>query len=249
MKITWDIGPVAHRALHNIDAGVVENSPAAVAAALDEGLAIEIDLQVSNDDTAMVFHDFELDRLVDDTGLVRLRSARELAAMPYRTGSDRIMTLAELLETVNGRVPLYIELKSDFSGDMALVHAVAPLINAYDGPAGLMSFDPWMVRTCRQLCPETPCGLVSGTYETPDWDPHAGNALQRFLLRHMLTAAIARPAFINYDISAISRLAPQLFRRFGVPLLSWTVRTDAQRKKAQHYADAMVFEGFVPSKD
>ncbi len=249
MKITWDIGPVAHRALHDIDRGIVENSPRAITAALEENLAIEVDLQLSSDDTPMVFHDFELDRLVDDHGPVRKRSAKNLATLAYRVGSDRIMTLGELFEMVDGRVPLYIELKSDFSGDMALVRAVAPLVNAYKGPAGLMSFDPWMTRASRKLCPHVPCGLVSGTFATSNWDPHAGNAILRFLLRHMFTAAIARPSFINYDISAISAAAPQSFRRLGLPLLTWTVRTPEQRKAAAKWTDAMVFEGFVPSAD
>ena len=247
MKITWDIGPVAHRALHSIDRGIVENSPSAVAAALEENLAIEVDIQLSRDETPMVFHDFTLDRLIDDRGTVKSRTVDELVTLGYRTGSDRIITLDALFEMVDGRVPLYIELKSDFSGDMALPHAVAPMINAYAGPAALMSFDPWMVNACRQLCPRIPCGLVSGTFATANWDPHAGNALLRFALRHMLTAAIARPTFINYDISAVDAAAPQLFRRFGVPLLTWTVRTPEQRAAATRWTDAMVFEGFIPT--
>lgn len=249
MKIDWNIGPVAHRALHDSDRGIVENSPSAVTSALEENLAIEVDLQLSRDDTAMVFHDFELDRLIDDQGVVRERTSAELVKLSYRTGSDQIITLSDLFEMVDGSVPLYIELKSDFSGDMKLVDAIAPLINAYKGPAALMSFDPWMVKACRLACPRIPCGLVSGTFATQDWDPHARGWLKRFALRHMLAAAIARPSFINYDISAISNRAPQFFRRLGLPLLTWTVRTPEQRQAATKWTDAMVFEGFVPTAE
>ncbi|MGI9408193.1 MAG: glycerophosphodiester phosphodiesterase family protein [Hyphomicrobiaceae bacterium] len=246
MKISWDLGPAAHRGLHDIDRGIVENSPAAVEAALTHNFGIEVDLQLSSDSVPMVFHDFTLERLVDAEGPVRRQTAHDLSGMNYRAGKDRIMTLDELLDTVCGRVPLYIELKSDWSGDMALAHATAPKVNAYNGPLALMSFDPWMVRECRTLCPRLPCGLVSGAYSDANWDPHAGGPIARFALRHMLSAAIARPSFINYDISVISTFAPRMARLLGFPVLTWTVRTERDRKMAARYADAMVFEGFVP---
>ena len=246
MKISWDLGPAAHRGLHDIDRGIVENSQGAVLAALEHNFGIEVDLQLSADNVPMVFHDFSLERLVDASGLVRDHSAEELSQMPYRVGSDRVMTLDDFLDTVSGQVPLYVELKSNWSGDMALAAATAPKVNAYKGPLALMSFDPWMVRTCRHLCPRLPCGLVSGAYTDANWDPHAGGAIARFALRHMLSAAIAQPAFINYDISIISALAPRLARFFGLPMLTWTVRTEHDRKMAAQFADAMVFEGFVP---
>ncbi|MGI9406218.1 MAG: glycerophosphodiester phosphodiesterase family protein [Hyphomicrobiaceae bacterium] len=247
MKISWELAPIAHRGLHDADRGIVENSPAAVGAALASNFGIEVDLQISRDGVPMVFHDFTLERLVNEAGPVRGRTARELTALRYRSGSDTIMTLDDLLDTVDGRVPLYLELKSNWSGDMALAHAVAPGVNVYNGPLALMSFDPRMMRVARTACPGIPCGLVSGAYTNRAWDPGAGNAFSRFALRHMLTAGIARPSFINYDISVISAWAPRLARRLGFPVLTWTVRTPHDRKMAARWADAMVFEGFVPT--
>ncbi|MEL7544312.1 MAG: glycerophosphodiester phosphodiesterase, partial [Pseudomonadota bacterium] len=81
---------------------------------------------------------------------------------------------------------------------------------------------------------------------TPTWDPHVRGWGTRFALRHMLSVPMLRPAFVNYDISAIGAFAPQWLRRRGMPLLTWTVRTPAQRADAERLADAMVFEGFVP---
>ena len=66
-------------------------------------------------------------------------------------------------------------------------------------------------------------------------------------MRHLLTAAIARPHFIAYDIEALPALAPLIARTlFGLPLLTWTVRTEAERERALRYADAMIFEGIKP---
>jgi len=249
VKIDWDLAPIAHRGLHDASNGIVENTHDAVVAAMDGGFGIEVDLQVASDDVAMVFHDFSLDRLVEDRGPVRARTSDELRKARHQIGGASVMTLAELLETVAGKSPLYVELKSDFSGDMTLATVTAPVVNGYNGPLALMSFDPWMMKRMRTLCPRIPCGIVSGTFETPGWDPHVRARLMRFALRHMLTATFARPAFVNYDISAISALAPQFARKLGLPLLTWTVRTPEQRKAAEQWADAMVFEGFVPASN
>jgi glycerophosphoryl diester phosphodiesterase len=100
--------PVAHRALHA--PGRAENSLAAVAAAVTAGYGIEIDVQLTSDGRAVVFHDETLDRLTAQTGLVRDRHSRELAAIPL-PGGGTIPLLREVLAAVAGRVPLMIEIK------------------------------------------------------------------------------------------------------------------------------------------
>ncbi|EEW58192.1 MAG: hypothetical protein KAI82_03480 [Tritonibacter mobilis] len=57
--------PITHRALHGLREKCPENSRAAVRAAIKVGYGIEIDLQVSADWRAMVFHDDELRDIPD----------------------------------------------------------------------------------------------------------------------------------------------------------------------------------------
>lgn len=54
--------PVAHRGLHDISRGIVENMPSAVSAAAAGNFAIEVDLQLTADGEAMVHHDYEFGR-------------------------------------------------------------------------------------------------------------------------------------------------------------------------------------------
>ena len=109
-----------------------------------------------------------------------------------------------------------------------------------------MSFDPNCVARFRTLLPSLPRGLISETFE----DEHYWSRLtfgQRFIMRHLLTSAIARPNFIAYDIRALPALAPSLARiLFRLPLLTWTVRSEAEKARAMRYADAMIFEGIEP---
>ena len=56
-----------------------------------------------------------------------------------------------------------------------------------------------------------------------------------------------QPQFIAYAVKDLPAAAPLLARYvFGLPLLTWTVRSDDDRKTAERWADQMIFEGFRP---
>ena len=83
-----------------------------------------------------------LDRLTEATGPVGARTLAELRAVRLHDTDAGIPTLEELLDLVDGRVPLVIEMKSQWTGDRRLEKAVAPILADYAGPAAVMSFDP-----------------------------------------------------------------------------------------------------------
>jgi len=148
--------PLAHRGLHDIADGRPENSRAAIRAAIDAGYGVEIDVQMSADGTAMVFHDHALDRLTEAKGALRVRTAAQLRAIPLSGGEEGIPDLEEVLDLVAGRVPVLIEVK-DQDGAMgpgvgALETAVAQAVDGYAGPLALMSFNPHSVASLRVLC-------------------------------------------------------------------------------------------------
>src|SRR3954454_15847379 len=112
--------PVAHRGLHDLARGIVENMPGAAQAAVDGRFAIECDLQLSADGEAMVHHDDALGRLTDGAGRIEAMTAADLKRVPYKNTTDRMITVGELCELAGGRVALVIELKSRFDGDIRL---------------------------------------------------------------------------------------------------------------------------------
>jgi glycerophosphoryl diester phosphodiesterase len=239
--------PIAHRGLHGRIQGRVENTLSAVAAAVDRRFAIEVDLQLTGDEQVIVFHDDTLERLTEATGRIDRLNLSAIRAARLRDTDDLIPTLDELLEEVGGRVPLVLELKSHGTGDRRLERQVAATLADYAGLVAVMSFDPTSMRAMRYLAPHLPRGLVADRFRGKQWQEVP--AYYRFALRHLLAATYVVPQFIAYDVSALPASAPLLIRHvFGVPLLTWTVRTDADRAVAARWADQMIFEGFDPDR-
>ncbi len=243
--IDWPLGPIAHRGLHDVSRGIVENTATAIARALERGFAVEVDLQRAADDQPVVFHDYELDRLTTSTGAVRAHGAPDLKRFSMKLTADRILGLGELLELVGGRAPLYLEVKSDWLGEGAFEARIAELILPYKGPLAVMSFDPRTVKAFAALAPAIPRGLIAGRTRGP---LRAGlGVLERLALRHLLYAPVARPDFLSYDIDRLPAIAPIVGRKLlGVPLIVWTVRTPEQCARAARWADTFIFEGLEP---
>jgi glycerophosphoryl diester phosphodiesterase len=142
--------PIAHRGLHD-GVRIIENTPSAVAAAIAGDYGIEVDLQISADGEALVYHDDALGRLTDGAGALRGLAAAALKQVDFKTTTDRMMTLGELLDLVAGRVALVLELKSRFDGDLRLAERVAAVLGGRDpGAVGAMSFDPALIVALRR---------------------------------------------------------------------------------------------------
>ena len=238
--------PVAHRGLHDAARGIIENMPAAAQAAVDGNFAIECDIQLSADGEAMVHHDGALGRLTEGTGALLGKTSAELKAVTFKGTSERMMALGDLCALVAGRVPLVIEVKSHFDGDRKLVARMAEVLAGYAGPAVGMSFDPDQVLALRELAPNLTRGIVAERhYDATDW-PEA-SAEQRHGMTHLRHAFRSRPHFVAYWVDELPAAAPWIARNiFGLPLLTWTVRTPEQRARAVRNADQMIFEGFRP---
>ena len=244
MRLSWlTARPIAHRGLHG--GAIVENTLAAADAAAAANYGIECDIQLTADDEPVVFHDDTLDRLTVAAGPLAARTLAELKDISFRDGGGRIPTLAEFLAGIAGRTPILIELKSRWDGNTRIAERAAAVLADYRGPFALMSFDPWLVRTLRLMAPALPRGIVAERYfDEPDWRL---SSAQKFGLGNLLHIGQTRPHFVAYWVRDLPALAPLFARNvLGMPLLTWTVRTPAERTRAARWADQMIFEGFRP---
>jgi glycerophosphoryl diester phosphodiesterase len=222
----------AHRGLHG--QGRIENSPSAFRAALAAGLGIECDVQLTADDEALVFHDWDLDRLTAKQGPVRGRTLEMLSHIPLNSG-EAIWTLAELLAEVGGRVPVLVEIKSRREAPCApLCRAVRRALAGYSGPIAVMSFDPNVARWFADNAPD----LVRGLVVTEDGQPGAFAASRAILVRRF-----ARAEFIAFDVRDLPSPFAAAMRKRGLPLLTWTVSTPALLARGREHADGWIAEG------
>lgn len=239
--------PIAHRALHDLALKRPENSRAAVAAAVEAGYGIELDLQLTSDGQAVVFHDYDLERLTGQPGPVRQITAARAGAIALAGGDgEGIPTLAEILALVAGRVPLLIEIK-DQDGAMgpdigALEAATATALAAYDGPAAVMSFNPNSVAEMARLAPDLPRGLVTGAFAPENW-PLSSATCDR--LREIPDFERAKAGFISHQAADLGRPRVKDFKSKGVPVLCWTIRSPKAEAEARRIADNVTFEGYA----
>jgi glycerophosphoryl diester phosphodiesterase len=156
-----------------------------------------------------------------------------------------MISAGDLCDLAAGRVPLVIELKSHHDGDRRLVARAADVLSHYAGPAALMSFDPAQIAALREIAPGLPRGLVAERHRR-----RAGDGLAAGMKRALAYAPSAlrtRLQFLAYGVKDLPGAVPLVARNLlGLPLLTWTVRSDADRQTATRWADQMIFEGFRP---
>ncbi len=243
------VRPHAHRGLHDPEGnGPIENTGPAFEAAIAKGYGIECDVQPGRDGFPIVFHDTTTGRLMSSDVVVRDLSADDLANLKYKKHNTPLLSLSDTLALVAGRVPLMIEVKSDWkTPDPDFMGSIATLLTNYPGPVTVKSFDPGIMLALKALAPTIPRGLVAMDFENSETCQKKFGAARCTSLTHLLEAGPIELSFLSYHVHAL----PMPMTRFSreaqkLPLFTWTVRTDQDWQKAQRWADAAIFEGDVP---
>lgn len=234
----------AHRGLH--DEQRAENSLSAFAKAKELGFGIELDVRLSKDGELMVYHDDNLARSTGIDGKFIDFTCSELQNMKLHGTEDTIPTFREVLELIDGAVPLLIEIKMA-SGDSGVSEKLIEVIEGYKGDYIVESFNPFALRPIRNLRPDIMCGILSMEYmKNPK---HKGKILYR-LLQNLRLNFLVRPDFIAYEkngyaVPALRRLR----RKFKTPLITWTVQSREEEEFAlSHGFDTVIFEGYIPER-
>ena len=236
--------PIAHRGLHTKSKGIIENTVSAFEAAIRGNYAIEFDVQLTADGEAIVFHDDDLDRLTETKGPVKALTTKALQKVKLKATSDRMQTLAELLEQVDGRATLVIELKSLWDSDDALAKRALQVLESYDGPYCLMSFDPDVIACLCALSPQTVRGIVADRTTDPYYN--ALPVAKRYSMRTFGHLAETQPHFVSYYWRELPFEPVTEIRNAGHPVITWTLRSKEEASQALRYCDQITFEGYTP---
>jgi glycerophosphoryl diester phosphodiesterase len=239
--------PLAHRGFHDHALRRPENSLSAFAAAIHAGYGIELDVQRSADDQAMVFHDDTLDRMTDATGAVFAQDAARLGKIRLKNSDDFIPGLADVLALIAGRVPVLIEIKENLDTMLptsgALEAAVADALRDYAGPVAVMSFNPHCMFQMARLSPMVPRGLTTEDYDPDHNKPIPPEVCAR--LRGIPDFDATGSSFISHKASDLGRPRVGELAAGGANILCWTIRSPAQEATARKIAQNITFEGYA----
>ncbi|TLP93265.1 glycerophosphodiester phosphodiesterase [Nesterenkonia salmonea] len=228
--------PVAHRGLHGD--GRPENTLAAFEAAVQAGLPIELDVQLTADHKMVVHHDTDLKRLSGRDERVRDMTVDQLRNIRIAGTDQHPPSLSETLDYIDGRVPILLEIKA---GDLRYLRASATgaAVRDYAGPLAVQSFDPFIVAWFHRNAPEVVRGQLAGSLA----DVRSIGWGTRLLLQNLALTTVSRPHYVGYEFGVTTRMRSWLIRRKW-PLILWTITTRHDMDQALELADNVIFEGF-----
>jgi glycerophosphoryl diester phosphodiesterase len=239
MKPWYVDRPIAHRGLHN-DVMVPENSLLAFQRAIEKNYPIELDVHLSADGHVIVFHDEFLERMTGVNKNITKQSLKQLKELRLEGVEQEIPTLIEVLELVQGKVPIVIELKT-FNFDGVLEEKVLQLLENYTGEFSIQSFNPLTLEWFHQKAPDIIRGLLSYSFNDIEMGRH-----KKFALKYFLFIKKAKPHYIGYAWDELDALGIAFIRRFtDIPIVAWTVTSTDQMERIEPCCHNIIFEKFI----
>lgn len=232
----------AHRGLHS--QGIPENSLSAFRAAKDAGYGIELDVHLMKDGNLAIIHDSSLKRTAGADAIVEELTTAQLSTYRLDGTQDRVPLFSQVLELIDGKVPLIVEVKSSKGNHAQLCEATCNLLNTYNGPYCIESFDPRCVFWLKKHRPDIIRGqLTEDFFKSNSTLP----ALVKFMMKHQLYNFLSQPDFVAYRFADRKTVSNFLCRKlWGLQGVSWTIRNQEDFETAVKEDWIPIFENFKP---
>lgn len=235
----------AHRGLHS--EGVPENSMAAFEAAKNAGYGVELDVHLLADGNLAVIHDSDLQRVTGKTGKIEELTTRQLRDHRLCGTEEIIPEFAHVLELFQGSAPLIVELKTAGNNYAQLTQAVCEMLEQYQGPYCLESFDPRCILWLKKNRPDLIRGQLTEDYFAK------GRPKLPFIVRWIMTENlshfITKPDFVAYRYADRHCTLSNFFCLKQMSCVSWTVTSQEEYDQAVSEGWIPIFEGFLPDSE
>lgn len=230
--------PIAHRGLHN--SNMPENSLAAFENAASNGFPIELDIQLIDDGTVVVFHDYHLKRMTLSDGYTSNLTKDKLLDLHLLSSDYTIPTFEKVLEVINGKVPLLIEVKNE--GKVGTLEQKAiDMLASYNGEFAVQSFNPYSMEYFKKNA----SGIIRGQLASVMTKKDLAGAIKRYMFNSLKVTKISSPDFISYNADCLPN---KKVARLALPTLAWTIRSNAEMERVAPLSDNIIFENFIPVK-
>lgn len=236
----------AHRGLHDAKNIAPENSLAAFKLAVDNNYGIELDVQLSKDDIPVVFHDFTLNRMCGVDKSVSDLTFDELRLLRLYDSEELIPHFQEVLDLVNGQVPLIVEYKIKAT-DTLVCKIGDSMLRDYKGVYCIESFNPLALWWYKKNRPDVVRGQLSTKFSGKKGAPAA--KIMNFSLQHLLFNFLSKPDFIAFDYRYSNLLSFNLSRRlYKTTTVAYTLKNNQSMADSMKAFDLFIFEGFTPEE-
>lgn len=236
--------PIAHRGLWNEN--FPENSLPAFKNAIEHNIAIELDVNMLEDGTLVIFHDDTLARMCNADGYITRKKKEDLKKLKLAGTDYSIPTLNEVLKLVNGQVPLLIEIKNSSMKVGVLEEKVYSALKGYKGEFAIQSFNPYTVKWFKDHAPEIVRGQLSGFFDEVDPGVEGVSGIKKFVLKRMLLNKQSCPHFIAYDINNLPNRFVKKYK--DLPLLAFIIDSEEKYFKAKECGANSIFQCFDITK-
>lgn len=233
----------AHRGLHSLESpNYPENSISAIHLAVENGFGIEIDLQATEDEQIVVFHDNDLERMTGFSGHVERTPWQIIKTLRLNHDeSHPIPLFKQVLDKVDGKVPLLIEIKPQVKYKVAVPLIMAELKD-YKGEFMIQSFHPLILRKVKKINPNIKRGILSMGFS---YKPQNNilDILKNLVTANLLFNFLARPHFVSYNVRSKTNKSMLILKKlWRIPFFAWTVNNEKVLSKAEGFYDTIIFE-------
>jgi len=233
---------IAHRGLHFKNELIPENSLGAFSRAIQHDIAIEFDVHITSDGNLVVFHDNNLKRITGIDKIVEDCTLEFLKELKLLNTTFKIPTLQDVLNLIDGKVPILIEIKNERKVGL-LEEKLLETLKTYKGKYVIESFNPLSLLWFKKHAPN----IIRGQLSSKDIDG-VTSKFEKIVLENMLLNAFVKPDFIAYDIKYITNKLVKKCKRENRFLLGWTIRDNESLNKAKTFCDGLIFENIDLSK-
>ncbi len=241
----FEEGYIAHRGLFDNESSYPENSGAAFARAVEHGYGIELDVQITKDEKLVVFHDDNLLRMCGEERKVKDCTFEELQQYCLLTSKERIPLFRDVLDIIDGKVPVIVEIKSSYFW-LETTKVTAEILDGYKGCYCVESFHPFVLEWFKRNRPETIRGQLSTDYFR---DKHPMSFFVKFIMTNLLLNWKVKPDFISYNHIYKNQFSYRLLRKlYHIKNVAWTVRSQQELDEAEDVFSCIIFDSFIPRK-
>ena len=212
--------------------------------AVTRGYGIEMDVRLTADGQAVLFHDDDLERLCGCTGTVETYTYEQLQLFPLHGSEEKIPPSARMsCRWSAGAYHFSYRNQNKRSGIWSVCEETARLLDTYEGDYCIESFHPYVLYWFRRHRPLVPRGQLATDFIK---DYPKVSLIQRILMQPLLTNLLSKPNFISF--SHVHRNLPSFrFWKETRTTFGWTFRSAEDVRACEKDFDYFIVENTFSS--